>query len=506
MIDTTAQNALKNSMYNFIGFLLPIFILIIFTPIIISYLGVKTYGIYIFLNTILTFLGLLDLGIGVATSKHVVEYYSTNQSDKLKKLLYSMNSIYLIQAFIYLFICIIIGIILQTFFLKSTIEVNYLVLLIIIGFTGFISSLFANFINTFGFIQRYDLYLKISMTFLLLSNISMLTLSIRGYKLVPILMAQLLITLVGGFTYFIISKKFFPVMKLTYTWDKLEIIKNYKFALPVAFNNLANSSLIHFDKMLIPIFLGGAPLTYYSVPGSVATKISSISGTFSSLLFPIAVNLHALNDTEKIRRVYIRSVRLIAILSSAIALSTIFTADKILLYWLGKDFMDQSVNVLILLVLTNFVLAIFNPLSNLLIAMGKIRFITIGSFVMAIINIIALFILLPRYGINGAAISYLVSVFFIFIMFHRAEKKFFGIKKNIHFKLILKIILTAIPFYILIKFIFYPLITSFLILAIIGPFSVLLYLGLYKLFGFVEKEDWNDFKLFMSKVLIKLKK
>ncbi|MEI8337953.1 MAG: polysaccharide biosynthesis C-terminal domain-containing protein [bacterium] len=503
MIDTTAQNALKNSTYNLIGFLLPILVLVIFTPIIISHLGVKEYGIYIFLNTILTFLGLLDLGIGVATSKHVIEYYSTNQGTKLKKLLNSMNSIYLIQAFIYLFVCIGIGIVLQIFFIKPTTQENYLVLLLIIGLTGFIGAFFSNFVNSLITIQRYDLNLKISATFLLLSNISMLVLAILGYKLTTILIAQLILTTISILTYVIVSRKFFTPLKLKYEWDKTELIKNYKFALPVAFNNLANSSLVHFDKLLIPIFYGGAQLTYYSVPGSIATKISSISGTFSSLLFPITVNLHSLNNIEKIKRVYIRSIRLIAILSSAIALSIIFTADKILRYWLGTSFVEQSTNVLILLVLTNFVLALFSPLSNLLTAMNKMKFLTFGSFTMAIINMITLFILLPRYGINGAALSYLISVLFIFFMFHYSEKKYFNIDEKIHLKLLLKITTTAIPFFIIVKFLLYPLITNFSTLAIIGPFCVLLFLILYKAFGFVEDEDWQDFKIFIK---TKLKK
>ncbi|MEI6835555.1 MAG: polysaccharide biosynthesis C-terminal domain-containing protein [Candidatus Falkowbacteria bacterium] len=505
MINTTAQNTIKNSIYNFIGFLLPILILVIFTPIIISKLGVRDYGIFIFLNTVLTFLGLLDLGIGTATNKHVIEYYSTNQTDRLKKLLYSMNSIYLIMAFVYLFVCITIGLVMQKFFVKPGTETDYFILFLILGLTGFVGAFFANFNNSIIAMQRYDIYLKISSIFLLLSNISMLVLASLGYKLVPILAVQLFLSLFSGLSFFFIAKKVLSSLKLKYAWDKIELIKNYKFALPVAFNNLASSSLVHFDKLLVPMFYGSAALTYYSVPGSVATKISTISGTFSSLLFPITVNLQALNDTEKIKRVYIRSVRLITILSSAIALSIIFTADKILLYWLNDSFVKQSAVVLILLVLTNFVLALFSPLSNLLMAMNKMRFLTTGSVIMALINIITLFIFLPKYGINGAALSYLISVLFVFYMFHFAEKKYFSIKENIHLKLLIKIILTTIPFFVITRFLLYPLITSFVTLALVGPTCVLLFLLLYKVLGFVEIEDWRDFLLSFRNILVKLK-
>jgi len=196
---------------------------------------------------------------------------------------------------------------------------------------------------------------------------------------------------------------------------------------------------------------------------------------------------------------------LITILSSAIALSIIFTADKILLYWLNDSFVKQSAIVLVLLVLTNFVLALFSPLSNLLMAMNKMRFLTTGSVIMALINIITLFIFLPKYGINGAALSYLISVLFVFYMFHFAEKKYFSIKENIHLKLLIKIILTTIPFFIITRFLLYPLITSFITLALVGPTCVLLFLLLYKVLGFVETEDWRDFLLSFKNILVKLK-
>jgi O-antigen/teichoic acid export membrane protein len=501
MINTSAQTAIKNSIYNFIGFLLPIIVLIFITPIIISQWGVKDYGVYIFLSTITVFLGLLDLGISTATSKHIIEYKSTGQEENLKKIIYSMNSIYLVTAFVYLIICISIGIIIQAFFIERVGlgNNNYLLLFTIVGTTAFIGTVFTNFGNILVTIQRIGTHIKINTFFMLLSNIGMLIIVLLGYKLVSVLLFQLLIMILVVITYFISVTKIFPIMKLKYAWSKEELYKNYKFGLSVAFNNLANSSLIHFDKLLIPIFLGNAQLTYYSIPGSIATKISNISTTLSLILFPITVNLHSINNIDKIRRIYIRSIRLIAILSSALSLSIIFTADKILLYWLDGGFVKQSLNVLIILVLTNLILALFSPLSNLLMAMNKMKFLTTGSFIMAAINIVSIFILMPKYGINGVATAYLISVLFIFIMFKQAERKYFNIHENIHLKLILKIGTTSFVFFLIVKLIIYPLITSFLTLAFLGPFCILLFMILYKLFGFVEDEDWNDFIIISKK-------
>ena len=504
MIDTSAQNALKNSIYNLIGFLVPVATFILITPVIIKHLGVGEYGVYIFLNTIVTFLGLLDLGIGVATNKHIIEYISTKQEAKLKKLIYSMNTVYVVIGAVFLLACLGVGYFVESHAQNS--QTNYILLFLMIGVTSFLGSIFANFNNILVAVQRYDLHLKLSTFFFLSSSFSMLILAVLGYKLDVILFAQLIISTLSSLAYFFTSQKVFPVMKLKYAWDKTEIIKNYKYGLGIAFNNIASSSLVHFDKLIIPIFAGLAALSYYSVPGGITNKISSISGTLSSLLFPITVNLHSLNNLEKIKRVYIRSIRLITILSASISLSVIFIADKILLYWLSEDFAQKATIVLILLALTNFILAIFNPLSNLLMAMNKMKFLTSWSIAMAAVNLLALLLFLPKYGINGAAMAYLVGVSPIFFIFYLSEKRYF--KENYfknHLSLFFKLLAVAIPFFLIVRLLLCPFINSFLAIVLIAPICVLIFLSLFKLFGFVENEDWNDFIMFKNKILTKVK-
>jgi O-antigen/teichoic acid export membrane protein len=505
MIDTTAQNTIKNAGYNFAGFLFPIVVLVVFTPIIIRHLGVEVYGIYVFLNTVMAFLSLLDIGVGTATNKNLIEHLSHGSNDKAKSLLYSMNTAYVLHAGAYLILCVIIGIILQLFFQAETPQ-PYFLIMIIVGITGGISWIFANFLNTMIALQRYDIHIKISSFFLMLSNISILVLAIMGYGLVFIFVAQLLISVLSFLAYYFYIRKIFPMLCFKYEWDISELKSNYRYAISLSVNNIASSSLVHLDKLIIPMFLGSSALTYYSVPGSVATKISSLSNTFSSLLFPITVNLHALNNQEKIRRVYIRSIRVIGILSVAISLSVIFLADKILLYWLDDVFAKESTTVLIFLVLTNLVLALLSPLTNLLSAMNKLSFLAKGSIVMLIINIVGLFILLPKFGINGASIAYFLAVLWVFVLLFYAEKKYLLVNhRRQHLLLVLKIIITTVPFYFIINFAVYPLITDIYTLALACLVGPPLFLFIYKIFGFVEQEDWNDIIIFYRRCLLKLK-
>lgn len=67
--DSLKYKSLKNASYNMFGYAWSIIFAIGITPIIVFKLGIKEYGIYIFINTLISLLGLIDLGITTAATK-----------------------------------------------------------------------------------------------------------------------------------------------------------------------------------------------------------------------------------------------------------------------------------------------------------------------------------------------------------------------------------------------------------------------------------------------------
>ena len=121
---------------------------------------------------------------------------------------------------------------------------------------------------------------------------------------------------------------------------------------------------------------------------------------------------------------------------------------------------------------------------------------------MAVLNAILLVILLPRYGIVGAAYAYLISVLPVFYFFYYVETKHLILtnRKNHYIKTILGTLLSsAIVFTI--NIFLGKLIFNLFSLLIVGGISAVLYVAIYKVLGFFEDEDWNDIKRFSLIIL-----
>ncbi|MFA5029395.1 MAG: oligosaccharide flippase family protein [Patescibacteria group bacterium] len=501
--DSPAYQALKNSSFSFVGYAFPIVFSIFVTPVLVYKLGVERYGLYVLINTILVLLGLLDLGLSTALIKYLAQYHAQQEENKIKNLFYSNNSLFFIIGVLGLAIMVALGYWGKAIFQNSSLDQNlFLITFSLAGITFFINTVNSVFTITPRALQRFDLSTKIDLTQLTILNLGALALALLGYKLIAILALQAGLALVFSFVYRRYAKKILPLAKLKLAWVKTEVKNCYQFGLKTFVSNLAGSSLNYLDRLLIPIFLGPTALTYYSLPGNVANHTPGVTNSLTAVLFPMVAGLKGVKENEKIKNIYIKSLRLITILSAAITVSIIAFAYKILFFWIGAELAEKSTAILIILALTYFVISLSRPLTSFLLGLEKTKFLAVCSVLMAIFNLILILALLPTFGITGAAWAFLISVLPIIIMFGYAEKHFFHLTNRAkeYFKLYFKIILTAVAAYLVDILILIPLSVNLFALIVLGPLAVIIYLLLYRLFGFYEREDWQTIKNFLGKV------
>jgi len=497
--ESLTYKTLKNISYRFLAFLWPMIFSILITPVIVLKLGVKDYGIYIFVGTITGLLGLLDLGISYSVIKFLAEYNARKETEKIKRMIYSANSLFLLVGLLGLIISIFIFLSGHWLFASRLAgQEYYLTLFLLAGLNFFFGSASSLYTLVPDALQRYDISSKLNILQQTATSLFILILVLFGYKLIAIFSAQLILTVILVFVRWYYSVKILPLARYRLEWDGEEIKRCYRFGLATVINNTANTSLAYLDRLIIPIFIGPSQLTYYSLPGNIAARVPGVIDNLAGIMFPASASANSVGDSDLLKRLYIRSVRLVTLIASAISLSIIFLAYPIMRYWLSVDFADKSTGVLIILTLTNFTIAMLSSINGFLYGLGKLRVSSVLSCVMAIINATLLLILLPRFGINGAAWAYLLSVLPIFYMIYYVEQKYLHLvdRRKYYQKTFFQIGSSAIIFFFITKLMISPLITSFTTLAILGPGAVIIYLLLYKVLGFWEEEDWQDLKKF----------
>jgi len=498
----------KNILHNLLGYIWPTLLTIFVTPIIIYNLGIRNYGIYIFINTVISLLGLLDFGIGMSVTRNLAYYVGSKDDTAISRLVFTGNSMFVIISFVGLAISSILAYIAHTnlpLLSSSSIEYGHYSLLILIGggifFFNTIDTVYSGILYS---LQRFDISNLIGITSITISSISTLIIVLNKGSLLEIFLAQLAVSILICLANFYYGKKVMPQARYKLSWDKKEVKDGLKFSLAISINNIANNALTYLDRLIIPFFVGPSYLSYYSVPGNVTTRIPSLANTLSTTVFPTTSHFEGSGERDRLESLYIRSFRLITMVSAAITVPAIAFSYKILLYWINIDFAEKSYKILIILAATNFILALSGPLSNFLIGLKKLRFTTTMSVIMSILNTLLLLILLPKYGILGAAWAYLISVLPVFYMFYYTERNFLNLtnRKKYYIKKITGILATSVIVLLIDTYIISPFVTNLTTVIIAGILSVLIYIILYKCFGLFEPEDWNDIKTYIMTILI----
>ena len=219
----------------------------------------------------------------------------------------------------------------------------------------------------------------------------------------------------------------------------------------------------------------------------------------------MASQLDGQKDKARIETFYVRSFRLITIFATALTVTVIAFSYKILLFWLSIDFAVHSTSILIILAVTNFILALFGPLSSFLLGLGKLKFLTAMSLLMGIINAILLLLLLPTHGITGAAWAYLLSILPVAYMFYYTEKKYLDLadRRKYYSATIRSTIITAVTLWLIDTYLLSGLITDLVSLIVIMLVSCVMYIIIYKILGFFDESDWNDIERFQKVLFAK---
>ncbi len=494
MHGSTGERTVKNAAYGFVSYLWPMLFSFFLTPFIIHRLGVKEYGVYVLLLTIVSFFSLLNFGFIYSFVKELSAANAETEASAAR-----MRQIFGATLVIFTavgIIAIITGVVLMFFgtdlfgidvIQSSAVQTSFL----IVGFIGFLNSLSLVYSHIPFALQRQDIGTTVYIANITITGLLTIVALFFGKGVVWLIGIQVVSSTFSLITLYWYSRKIAPWLTPAFTASRSMYRQLAAAGGFMYMHNLSSSFLAQLDRVIISSMAGSAALTYYAVPGSLTEKIQGTVTSLSGILFPLTSQMLEQGRHDELRRMYRRAMTVILLLSSALAASIAVFGNKILLYWVGAEIAVVSTPILYWLVPTYFLLAIFMPLTNFLGGLGKTKFLALSSVSMAALNIALLSMLLPSYGILGAAIAYFGSLLPLVGVIYYIEKYYFALEGIGRFYLVLagKLLATLALFCAVAVPVNAYGVSNLLTLVFVGPLFVVGFIGIYKLLGFFGEED-----------------
>ena len=385
-----------------------------FTRIILAReLGPKDYGLFYAVYTLIFFfLFFRDLGVNAALVKYIPEFKVKKKFNAIKTSIVSVIIMQVISSTV-----LITGFLIASNYLVKNYFKNpdskVIIILLLLYVVG--SIFFRLYKRVFQGLQKIKLYAL----FEPLKNITFLLLTLLFFRMNLGVYAPALAYAILCFLLVII---FTPVLLKNFNFFSYKVKNTGKitklllmFGLPLFATAIGGKFISNIDTLILTNFANLTAVGIYNVILPSASLFLYFGSAISSVMFPLVSELWAKKDKKTIST----SISLIHRYSFLIilppALIILSFAKLFIEVFFGIDYISGAVALQILIIgMLFYVVAGINH--NIISAIGRPQ--TVAKIIIsaAILNTVANIILIPRFGINGAAISTTLSYILALIL------------------------------------------------------------------------------------------
>lgn len=469
----------KNTVYNILGYGIPLVVAVIFIPFLIKGLGEEKFGILSLAWVIIGYFSFLDFGIGKALTKMISEKISFNKFHEIPQIFWTS---FLLMLFISLLGAILILIFTKTIVYdifniskplqRETLYAIYILALsvpIVTTTTG-IRGLLESY-QKFGKINIIRVFLGISMFIVPLLCITFTN------NLAWIMIFLVVVRIIVWLLYLFHAFKVNADLKKKIFFESKLVKPILKLGGWMTISNITAPIIVYMDRFLVGALISATAIAYYTTPYEVISKFLVIPSAITGVLFP-TFSANYSQDPQFAKKVAFRAIKYVFILLFPLMLIMLSFAHEGLNLWLGKNFEQNSSTILQLLAAG----ILFNSLAyipfSFLEGIGRPDITAKIQLIELPIYVLTMWFFIRKFGIDGAAlVCFLRMLFDSIVLLYFGQKKLkFIATEDLRFKHISLFLSIIFPFFLL-------LLDNVLIKVV--------FLSLY--FTFFAYVVWNNF-------------
>lgn len=419
----TGTNVIRNIAFGALTWVGPMALSLIATPFIVRALGLEGYGIYALVLGIISYS--FNFGVGRAATKYVAEYQGTEDRAKIGPII---SSSLVVSLGLGVFAILVIGLLAPWLvisvlgigpkFQETATTALYIAAGVIV--VTLLNQLFGSILQG---LHRFDVYSKLFNLTNFAVVIGSLALALAGFGLTALLAWNLGVLAVSVVLNGIASKRLLSDVSMFSGLDRFSLKKVLYYTSGVVGYQLLGNVLLLFERGYITRALGSDQLTYYVVAMAIGLYLHGFS---TSLLLAIApVASEQTRDTERLKKLYVRSTKLIGLIVVFVTAVLLVSGGKFLTLWMGPEFAQEATLILKFHTITFSLLSVAGVAWFMREGLGVPKHNLIVSAICFVVTM-SLMLSTTQFGNLGMAISRLVGFSVMFLSIFEFERWLFG--------------------------------------------------------------------------------
>lgn len=421
---TSGRLLARNTVWHLFGQIIPLVMALISIPILVGRLGTEKFGVLTLVWLLIGYFSFFDFGLGRTLTKLVADRLAEGRGEELPALIWTGVGLLLVPgllgaaALTFLAPYIVESMLhISDEILQETLLAFYLCALaipILVGTEALIGVLMAR--------QRHDLVntVKIPMGVLMFMGPVLLLPFSRS---LTVLISTLVVVRVVALVCYL----FFCFNVYEGLWRRRQFRKeNLEPLLRVggwiSVSSITGPLLSKIDRFMIGALISVTAVAYYATPYEVVTKLWVVPTAIVTVLFPAFAVSYA-QDRARMEKLFHSGTKYVLMALFPVTLMIVAFAPEGLNLWLGQDFASHGTRVMQLLAVGVFMNSLAQVPFVLIQGAGRPDLTAKLHMIELPIYIPALWWSVTRFGIEGAAMVWLIRAWsdmvFLYLASHR---------------------------------------------------------------------------------------
>ena len=388
----------------------------LYTPVMMHMLGQAEYGLYCLANSVISYLILLSFGFGSTIIRYISKYRAEKNKEAVCRTFGFFLQLYIFLGILVFVVGLVISNNVEVIFRKglTVAEIDKIhILIIIMAFNTALSfpmSVFSSIITSY---ERYVYRKLIDMISTIAAPIFNLVTLYMGFASIGMSIASTILQILMLPLNVIYC---FKILKINPKFKRIpySLIKEMLgFSFYVFLGTIVDMLFWSTDKVILGMLASSTAIAVYNIGGTFNNMVISLSTSISGVLTPKITGMVATDvSKEQFTELFIRIGRLQYFVIALIISGFSVFGQSFIQLWAGSEYADAYW----IAILTMFPLCIpliENTGLSIVIAQNKHKFRSIVYLIIAVLNVVSTYFVVPYLGGIGAAlcscIAYLVG-------------------------------------------------------------------------------------------------
>jgi O-antigen/teichoic acid export membrane protein len=397
---------LKNIFSNWSNIILSAISVFLLYPYFTKVLGEQQYGVWLLISSVTGYFGLLQLGVPLANVRYVSKYYAQNDIKKVSEVLSSNILFFSIVASVVMLLGTIISFLMDYFFiippeLKTIAQIATILASLDIA-CKFVFEVFEGVVHglqkfvLLNAVKNIGIILRVGLTYLLITHQN---------GIIKLSLILLVISVIQGIVFFIVTRKLIPTLKLSRSLLNKEIFKDVaKYSIYVLVLQAGARLSFQTDAIVIGSFISVGAIIWFSIANNILTYLMQFIVGISQALMPKVSSLDATGDYSSLTKTYVEYSKITFILLLPICYGLFIFGGDFIALWMGEKYRQVSGTILSILTVSYLFFLVQRGVAfPILMGTSKMKFLSILMVSTAILNLLLSIVLSSYYGLYGVA-------------------------------------------------------------------------------------------------------